>query len=73
MSANNVEVLRDHLFKTLKDLEKGDIEFEEANAVSKVSDSIMQTVKVEMEFSKMIGSVPKIEFLNVPQNKINSE
>lgn len=60
---NNVESLRDHLFDTLNKLSKGTIEFEEANAVSKVSDSIMQTVKVELEFAKMTGIPPKIGFL----------
>lgn len=66
MAIKNIEDLRDFLGETLDKLSKGKIEFEHANAVSKLSDSIVQTVKTELEYSKLVNSSPNIKFLGEP-------
>ncbi len=78
MAIKNVEELRNFLGETLEKLDKGKIEYEQANAVSKLADSIVQTVRTELEYCKIVNSSPNIGFLgnstsNKPLKKIENK
>ena len=62
--------LRDHALRTLERLEAGEIEVQEAAAVGKLSDSVVNTVKSQMEYSKMTAQEPQIPFIYGDQNLI---
>lgn len=54
MSKNNIETLRDHLFTTLEKLNDKDnpMDIQRADAIAKVSQVIINSAKVEVEFIK---------------------
>lgn len=66
--ANNIETLRDHLFKTLEalgDKEKS-MEIDRAKAISDVAQTIINSAKVEVDFAKATGNKTGSVFLEKP-------
>lgn len=59
----NIEELRDHAIGTLKKLENKQIELAEAGITAKLYESLMSSLKTEMEYHKMLGHIPEIKFL----------
>jgi hypothetical protein len=53
---NNIDALRNHLFDALKGLKDGTIDIEKAKAMSDVAQVIINSAKVEVEYSKATGS-----------------
>ncbi len=64
---NNIDDLRTHLFDTLKGLKDGSMSIETAQAMSLVSQTIINTAKVEAEFAKATGESISSEFLGQAQ------
>lgn len=62
-SKNNIDTLRDHLFDTLRGLKEGTMSIETAEAVSLISQTIINTAKVEAEFAKATGENIASKFL----------
>lgn len=51
----NINTLREHLFDTLQQLKEGKIDAAQAKVVSEVSQTIINSVKVELDFIKQTG------------------
>ena len=63
MSKNNIDELRGHLFDTLRSLKDGSMSVETAQAMSLVGKTIIDTAKVEIEFTKASGETVESKFL----------
>lgn len=63
MAIKNLEDLRNHALETLDKLKKHEITIEEAGATSKLCENVVSTLKLEMEFSKMVGKSPVSNFI----------
>lgn len=60
---NNIDELRGHLFDTLRSLKDGSMSVETAQAMSLVGKTIIDTAKVEIEFTKASGETVESKFL----------
>ena len=60
---NNIEELRNHAIETLKKLDNKQIEMSEAGVTAKLYESVISSLKTEMEYHKMLGHLPRIKFL----------
>jgi len=67
---NNIDDLRTHLFDTLKGLKDGSMSIETAQAMSLVSQTIINTAKVEAEFAKATGESISSKFLEQEQEAL---
>lgn len=63
MKINNIEDLRQHAINTLEKLETKKIDMAEAGVTAKLYESLMSSLKTEMEYHKMLGHLPTIRFL----------
>ena len=52
---SNIDTLRNVLFSTLEELKSGKINVEKAKAISDVSQTIINTAKVEVDFARANG------------------
>lgn len=59
----NIEELRGHAIDTLKKLESKKIDMAEAGVTAKLYESVISSLKTEMEYHKMLGQSPRIKFL----------
>lgn len=57
MAKNHVSDLRNHLFETLEKLKEGEIEIERAEAICRVSQTIINSAKVEVDHLKVVGDL----------------
>lgn len=64
----NINDLRAHAILTLKKLEKGKIDMSEAGVTAKLYESVISSLKIELEYNKMLGSDPFIPFLEDESN-----
>ncbi|HEX4044183.1 MAG TPA: hypothetical protein VHZ76_00775 [Gammaproteobacteria bacterium] len=60
---SNFNQLRESLGETLDGLLSGKVDVDTANAVSRVSDSITQTINAELNYTAKTGAVTVIDFL----------
>ena len=51
---NNIQSLRDSLFETINDLKSGKIDIEKAKTISELSQVIINSTKVEVDFLKVV-------------------
>jgi hypothetical protein len=63
MGIKDIEDLRKDAIKTLEKLQKSSITIEEAGVTGKLYESIMASVKLQLEVCKMVGREPRIPFL----------
>lgn len=70
MSATNIHELRESLARTLEKVSTGELSPAAANAAANVSGKVLATIKMELDFSKMSGNVPAIEFLAKSNSKL---
>lgn len=63
LKITNLGELRDHALSVLEKLEKKEIDVAEAGVVGKLCESVISTVKVQLEYSRMVKREPKIEFI----------
>lgn len=52
---NNITTLREHLFKAMQGVSDGSMTVEKAKAVSDISQTIINSAKVEVDFIKASG------------------
>lgn len=60
MAKNKIQDLRDHLFETielLKDSESNHMTIEKAKAIAGISQAIINTAKLEIEFIKAVDTM----------------
>jgi exonuclease VII small subunit len=60
MKINN---LRDRLIEQIDKIEKGEMPLEQAREISRTSQAILESVRLEIEYSKLINSKLKIDFM----------
>jgi len=65
---NDINALREHLFAALAGLKDGSVSIEKAKAMSDVSQVIINSAKVEVEFAKAAGR-KNSDFLGAPEPK----
>lgn len=58
-----VDDLREHLFATLEGLRAGTIDIERAKAISEVSQTIINSAKVEVEAARLVDGAEAPRFL----------
>jgi hypothetical protein len=68
MARNKINDLRDHLFEALERLKDGDIDIETAKAMSEVSQTIINSAKIEIDFIKATGSTQDSGFIKLNQS-----
>jgi len=54
----DINTLRGHLFKTIEGLEAGTLSIEKAKAISDISQTLINSAKVEVELAKATGQKP---------------
>ncbi len=59
----NIENLRDHALLTIEKLANGEIDTAEAGVTGKLCESVISTVKAQLEYSRMINEEPEIPFM----------
>lgn len=73
MAIENIDALRDFALFTLTRLSKGEITTEEAGVTGKLCENVVSTLKVQLEYAKMLGEIPKINFLSgstIPETRL---
>jgi hypothetical protein len=73
MSINNVEELRAFMAEELQRLRNKESTPASANAAANIAGKIMNSVKMELEYNKMVGASPSIKFLKKLLPKIGDE
>ena len=61
---NSIEALRDHALETLEKLAAGNIDTTEAGVTGKLCESVISTIKAQLEYSRMIDEEPHIPFMS---------
>ena len=54
MARNKIEDLRDHLFEIIEMLKENDMELDKAKAIADISQVIVNSAKVEVDFIKVV-------------------
>ncbi len=76
MGITDIDSLRQHAIDTLAKLSKREISVEEAGVTGKLCENIVSTVKVQLEYAKMLQQEPDIDFLEkctMPQGRLIEE
>jgi hypothetical protein len=67
----NIDELRDHALETLQKLVKKQISIEEAGVTGKLYESVVSTLKIQIDYAKAIDQKPNIKFLGTGQTYIH--
>jgi hypothetical protein len=59
----NITELRDMVLDTFQDLKEGKIETSEALSISKLCDTVLGTIKTEIDYAKLTSQTPQISFM----------
>lgn len=70
MTITNVEELRNFMADELERLRNKDSTPASANAAANIAGKMMQSVKMELEYNKMVGATPNIGFLKGINKKL---
>lgn len=63
MEINNIDALRKHAIDTLSKLSQGKITTEEAGVTGKLCENVVSTLKIQLEYAKILSQEPTIDFL----------
>lgn len=66
---NNVSALREHLFEAIKGVKDGSLSIEQAKAVSDLSQTIINSAKVEVDYARATGAALSSGFLDNSKSK----
>jgi len=64
----NMENLRDYALETLEKLSSGEIDTAHAGVTGKLCESVISTVKAQLEYARMIQEEPNIPFMQACHN-----
>jgi len=67
MARNKINDLRDHLFEVLERLKDGEIDIETAKAMADVSQVIINSAKVEVDFIRITGANQNTGFIKLTE------
>jgi hypothetical protein len=59
----SITELRDHALMAIERLSNGEIDTATAAATGKLCDSVIHTIKTQLEYSRMVGIEPEIPFM----------
>jgi len=65
MKKMNINTLREILAEEIDKLRKGKTTPANVNAVTNATGKILSTVKLEIEYSKLLGKTPRIDFIKI--------
>ena len=67
---NDISELRSHLFETLRGLKDKDapMDIDRARAVSEVAKTLIETVKVEVDYLRITGGTEGTGFISIDDN-----
>lgn len=68
-----IEELRDHALDTLNKLADGSIDVAEAGVTGKLCESVISTVKTQLDYYRMIQEQPQIAFMGNHLKAIEGE
>lgn len=71
MSITTMDELREFISKEMEKSANGEITPAAANASANLAGKMISSVKVELEYNKLVGASPSIKFLN--KNKLLTE
>ena len=60
---NDIGAMRSILFDTLRGIKDGSVEIEKAKAVCETSQTIINSVRAEIDFAKVTGLQPSSDFI----------
>jgi hypothetical protein len=60
----NIKTLREKLVNQIDKIEKGEIPIDQAREISRTSQAILDSVRLEIEYSKSIKTKVKIDFMD---------
>lgn len=63
MDISDIDSLRNYAIATLKKLSNREITIEEAGVTGKLCENVVSTIKVQLEYAKMLDQEPNIQFL----------
>jgi hypothetical protein len=63
MAINNVDDLRNFLSNQLERVSTGEITAATANASANLAGKIISSVKIELDYNRLVGATPSIGFL----------
>lgn len=69
MSQQNIDDLRSTLFDTLQAVKEGKLDIDRAKAISDLSQNIINTAKVEIDYLKAGGNVVS-DFIDIKRNPV---
>ena len=67
MARNKINDLRDHLFETLERLKDGDIDIDTAKTMAEVSQVIINSAKVEVDYIRITGANQNTGFIKLTE------
>ncbi len=67
-SIKDIQQLRDHALLTIEKLSNGEIDTAEAGVTGKLCESVISTVKAQLEYSRMLNEEPAIPFMGNAHN-----
>lgn len=76
MKITNIDSLRNHAIDTLEKLTRKEISVEEAGVTGKLCENVVSTIKVQLEYAKMLQQDPEINFLEnctMPKGRLINE
>lgn len=68
--SNTIESLRSTLFDTLQDVKSGKMEIERAKAICEISQTIVNTAKVEIDYAHKTGAKVASQFIEAPRQQL---
>lgn len=69
MEKLDITSLRTILAEEINKLRAGETTPANVNAITNATGKILSTVKLEMEYRKLLGKVPDINFIDIPNRK----
>lgn len=63
MKIKNIEQLREYVLEALEKLSDSKIDATEAGVIAKSAETIMSSLKLQLNYSGMLGDIPNIKFL----------
>jgi hypothetical protein len=68
IDGGNVAEIRSVLWQTIQDIRSGKVKAAEANATSNTCGTWLRTVKLQLEYYKLVGTTPNIAALTAGDN-----
>lgn len=68
-SIKNISQLREQALNAIELLSKGEIDVNQASTIGNLCEDVVMTIKSELEYARMIGQEPNIEFMKY--NKVD--